>query len=142
VTVVEAGLRLQDPRPSLLANENVPAPLVRMLRDSGLDVAYVAETIPAATDRDVLAHAVATGRWILTFDRDYGELVFARLVLPPESIIFLRQAPWNLREYADVVLGLMSRSGEVAGHLAVVDGRQVRLRPLPSMSTPAAKAGG
>lgn len=60
----------------LLANENFPGPAIRLLRERGIDVVWVAERMPAATDAEVLACARAEGRWLLTFDRDYGELVF------------------------------------------------------------------
>lgn len=52
---------------ALLVNENVPAPLVQSLRSVGLDVEWVAQSMPAAADRVVLQHAARTGRWILTF---------------------------------------------------------------------------
>jgi hypothetical protein len=73
-------------RPALLANENVPALMVAELRRSGVQVESVSQTMPAASDRAVIAHATAHGLWILTFDRDYGELVFARAVAAPPSM--------------------------------------------------------
>jgi predicted nuclease of predicted toxin-antitoxin system len=120
-------------RPALLANENVPAPLVRMLRAAGVDVEFVVETMRAAPDRMVLEHAAATGRWILTLDRDYGELVFARKA-PPPAIIYLKQAPLSTEAFAHRILALVSRAGEVTGHLVVVEDRRIRLRALPGRS--------
>lgn len=70
------------PYPALLANENVPAPLVTMLRAQGLKVQAVGEFMASASDRRVLQHAHEQGLWLLTFDRDYGELVFAREAPP------------------------------------------------------------
>jgi hypothetical protein len=68
----------------LLANENWPRPALLALRAAGLDVQAVAEFMPAASDADVLRGAAAQGRRLLTFDRDYGEPVFARAVPPPQ----------------------------------------------------------
>lgn len=118
-------------RPPLLANENVPAPLVRLLRAAGLDVEFVVEIMRAASDRAVLQHAAATGRWVLTMDRDYGELVFARQAPPPPAIVFLKQAPLSTEAFAERVLGLVSNAGDVAGHLVVIEHRRIRLRALP-----------
>ena len=56
--------------PAWLANENVPAPLVRLLREQGLVVHAVTELMPSASDTAVLRHAHAQGLWLLTFDRD------------------------------------------------------------------------
>lgn len=117
--------------PSLLANENVPAPLVRLLRDAGLKVESVAETMPSVSDRNVLQHAVATHQWVLTFDRDYGELVFALLAPPPPAILYLRQAPMGLQDYAERVIALAAAPSEVLGHLVVVEDGRVRLRRMP-----------
>lgn len=120
--------------PGLLADENVPTPLVRMLRAAGLDVEFVAETMPAVSDREVLQHASETGRWILTFDRDYGELVFARLERPPAAIVYLRQSPMTNTEYANRVLSLCANRTEFEGYLVVVEGPRVRIRALPGVA--------
>jgi len=39
------------------------------------------------------------GLWVLTFDRGYGELVFARAVPAPPAIVFLRQGPQAVAEF-------------------------------------------
>lgn len=118
--------------PSLLANENVPSPLIGLLRAAGLKVESVSETMPSVSDRRVLQQAVATGQWILTFDRDYGELVFALLAPPPPAILYLRQAPLTMSEYAQRVIALANKPADALGHLVVVEERRVRLRRLPS----------
>lgn len=117
--------------PHLLANENWPRPSVLALRAAGIEVEAVAETMPAASDRAVLLHAHLKGLWILTFDRDYGELVFARQVQPPPAIIYLRQGTFEPEWPAQAVLELLKEPDFVVGHLVVVSGRSVRRRPLP-----------
>ncbi len=70
-------------KPRLLANENVPIPSVMLLRNAAFDVLAIAESNPGLSDRAVLDVAVADARWIITFDRDYGELIYARGLPPP-----------------------------------------------------------
>src|SRR5207249_6062236 len=41
----------------IMANENVPGPVVAALRSAGHDVAWGKETLPEAKDREVLARA-------------------------------------------------------------------------------------
>lgn len=94
--------------PALLANENVPQPAVRVLRDAGVSVVSVAEVMPSASDRAVLAYAREHALWVLTFDRDYGELVFAREVAPPPGIVFVRQSPQPAEAFGRAVLALLS----------------------------------
>jgi hypothetical protein len=67
---------------------------------------------------------------VLTFDRDYGELVFARAVPPPPAIVYLRQGAYAPDWPADAVLQLLARADWVNGHLVVVSGRALRRRPL------------
>lgn len=117
--------------PALLANENVPNALVRGLRHAGVDVTAVVETMRRASDWQVLTHAHARGLWVLTFDRDYGELVFARRVPAPPAIVYLRQSPTPPAQWVDILLPLLQRPETLAGHLVVVSGRSVRLRALP-----------
>jgi predicted nuclease of predicted toxin-antitoxin system len=89
---------------ALLANENWPRPALLALRASGLDVEAVVEIMPRASDAQVLRHAAAQGRWVLTFDRDYGELVFARSPPPPPAIVYLHQGAYAPDWPAQVVL--------------------------------------
>jgi predicted nuclease of predicted toxin-antitoxin system len=122
----------------LLANENFPRPALLALRAAGVAVESVAERMPAASDTQVLAHAAQHGLWLVTFDRDYGELVFARAAACPPAIVYLRQGTYSPAWAAEAVLSLLAQPDFVAGHLVVVAGAAVRRRPLPSQPAPAA----
>lgn len=65
----------------ILANENVPGPVVAALRAAGHDVLWAKETMPGAKDRNVLDRAQADARLLVTFDKDFGELA-VREALP------------------------------------------------------------
>jgi predicted nuclease of predicted toxin-antitoxin system len=73
-----------------LANENFPAAVVRWLRNQGHDVLYAAETMAAAEDRLVLQTALAEDRVLLTFDNDFGELVFRHRAPPAPGVVLFR----------------------------------------------------
>ena len=73
-----------------LANENFPAPSTRILRTAQWDVKSITETMPGISDEEVLQIAVAEGRIILTFDRDYGELLFRYRHAPPPAVVYFR----------------------------------------------------
>lgn len=74
----------------LLADENFPLPSVKELRVNGHDVYAVAELDASIPDELVIEKAIAEGRIILTFDKDFGELVFKNGYRPPAGIIFFR----------------------------------------------------
>lgn len=117
--------------PALLVNENFPVPSVRALRADGIDVLSVQESMPGAPDDAVLAKAVETGRWLVTFDRDYGELVFSLRCASPRAILYLRQEPVPPTRPAERVLELLAQPELAEGHLVVIGERTVRRRPLP-----------
>jgi predicted nuclease of predicted toxin-antitoxin system len=119
-------------RPKLLADENFPMPSVRRLRDEGIDVVAVIEDCPAASDSDILLRAREEGRWLVTYDRDFGELVFRAGHPPPPAILYFRQEPRPATRAAELILLLMLRAEEVAGHLVSVGDDSFRFRPLPS----------
>ena len=119
-------------QPAFLANENVPAPLLRVLRQQGLVVHAVGDFMPGASDSAVLQHAHGQALWLLTFDRDYGELVFAGKAPAPPAILYLRQDPFPMARLAETVLAALVNLEDLRGHLVVVDGRRIRRRPLPA----------
>lgn len=124
--------------PGLIANENVPVRTVSALRAAGFDVLAIQEAHPAVSDRTVIAIARDTGRWLVTFDRDYGELIFKRGEAPPVGILFLRQRPLRAPAFADWIRAALEpeeQRARLRGHLAVLDGRSIRLRRLPQPRT-------
>jgi predicted nuclease of predicted toxin-antitoxin system len=73
-----------------LANENFPLASVRRLRDAHYDVASVTEDAPGITDHEVLTRAQQEGRIVVTFDRDYGELLYRKGFSATMGIVYFR----------------------------------------------------
>jgi len=117
----------------LLANENFPVPAIRKLRDAGVDVMAVREIMPSAGDHDVLALACREGRWILTFDRDYGELVFKEGLPPPPAILYFRQESYPPDRPADLTLAMLSEPLLAQGFMVVLSESGVRRRRFPGI---------
>ena len=68
----------------------------------------------------------------MTFDRDYGELVFARGAAPPPAIIYLRQEPVPPTRAADIVMSITQRADEFEGYFVIASERSFRRRRLPT----------
>ncbi len=118
-------------KPRLLANENFPAPSVQHLRDRGYDVAIIAERKEGLSDAEVLALAAAEQRWIVTFDRDYGELIFARGLAAPPAVILFRMRSYRPDAPGRLLAALFDSGGEFEGHFVLVDEAGFRKRPMP-----------
>jgi predicted nuclease of predicted toxin-antitoxin system len=90
-----------------LANENFPLPSIRLLSTAGHDVAAVALESPGVLDETVLDRAVQERRILLTFDRDYGGLLYLRGSQAPEGIVYFRFVPSSPKEPAEYLLALL-----------------------------------
>ena len=70
-----------------LANENFPRPCTLILRDNGYQVKSIQEDYQGISDEDVIKIALNEKLIILTFDRDYGELIFKYAIENPPAIV-------------------------------------------------------
>lgn len=108
--------------PGVIANENVPAPSIRRLRTAGIDVASIREDSSGIDDVSVLARAVKEQRWLLTFDMDYGELIYRRSLTPPPALVLYRLQTFGVEDPALRLLRLFeapeARNG---GYFIVLD---------------------
>lgn len=117
----------------VLANENIPMAAIAGLRSAGWDVLAVAEVARSASDADVLALARREARVIITFDRDYGELIFARHHPVPAGVVYLPATPMRPEEPARWLLGMASQGLVLEGYFTIFSGwDHVRQRVLPS----------
>lgn len=73
----------------IVADEGVEGSIVRVLREMGHEVIYIAETQKSITDREVLALAAEHTCIVLTKDKDFGELIF-RDRLTHHGIVLIR----------------------------------------------------
>ncbi|MEK6690907.1 MAG: DUF5615 family PIN-like protein [Nitrospirota bacterium] len=114
-----------------LANENFPLVSIKLLRDAGHTVASVIEDIPGAKDQDVLKRAHEEKRIVLTFDRDYGELIYKHKLLAPDGVVYFRFDPSTPEEPAKILLGIIKRTKtSLSGKFTVVERGRVRQRPI------------
>lgn len=118
-------------KPLLLANENFPMPSVVLLREAGYNVLAVSDASKGITDSEVLSLAVAEGRWIVTFDRDYGELIFAKDSLVPSALLYFRLRSYRPEEPGYQLLELLREPSALAGQFVVIEEDSLRRRPLP-----------
>lgn len=115
----------------LLADANIEAALVRWLRSQHHDVVWANELPPATSDTALLSIANEQGRVLMTYDRDFGELVFLR-GMATKGIILLRFAAPRQSERLDLLQQHWTAIESQAPYgIAVVSERKVRFRSLP-----------
>ncbi len=118
----------------IVADENIALSTVPAPRKAGYQVVSVAEESPSASDEQVLRRACELNARILTFDRDYGDLIFRRGCPAPRAVLYLRFAPRSPDELTAVVLKLFdeSQSGALDGYLVVWARDGIRKRAFPA----------
>jgi predicted nuclease of predicted toxin-antitoxin system len=117
----------------LLADENIPQPVVKALRAAGHDIHAIREEAPGASDEEVLAAARAESRILLTLDLDMGHLVFERGLGVPPGVILIRDVPASLADAVQIIVSLLERPDMTFdGNFTVVTRERIRQRPLPA----------
>jgi len=114
---------------NLLANENFPKASVLFLRELGYDITSIGEDNPSVSDDSVMTIAQQEQRLILTFDRDYGELIFKYNYKPEQGVLYLRLTDYSPEDPGRIVHELLSANKlEIARRLTVFDGSTIRQR--------------
>ena len=113
---------------NVLLDENMPRRVAKGLAAAGHDVLLVADVEPTADDRRVLQLARDSRRWLLTFDADFGELVFLRGEIPPPAVLYFRGHPISSAEALSLALSALAESAE--GAFTVVTREGMRTRPF------------
>lgn len=113
-----------------LANENFPLKSFRILQDKGYDIKHIGLELPSVVDEEVMALAIEEGRAIITFDSDYGELVYKHGYKPP-SVIYLRWKEFT-PEFPALYLHELFEARQIQfdGQFTVIDENQIRQRKI------------
>ncbi len=115
-----------------LADENFPLVSIQLLRKAGHSVKSIIEDSPGSKDSEVLSCAKDENRIILTFDRDYGNMIYRQRPLAPAGVVYFRFAPSGPEEPAQILLGMLEKEEPVLSHrFTVVERGRIRQRTLP-----------
>ena len=113
----------------LLANENIPLASITLLQKAGFEVFVAARECTGASDEAILNRARTEGRIILTFDRDYGELIFRRQLPVPPAVVYLRFIPSHPEEVSEVFQQILSQT-DIDGYFITAHRDRLRRRRL------------
>ena len=115
---------------TFVADENFPRPALKALRNAGWDIFSVAEECPGIVDEEVTRLCSEGQRILLTFDKDFGELIFRRGLSAGSGVVLFRLIPDSPEEAADVALALVISQPNLNGTFCVVTRDRIRVRPM------------
>ena len=113
----------------LLADENFPITSFRILFESGFDIKHIAFEMPSVADTDVTDFAISENRIILTFDSDYGTLIF-KFGYRPLGVVYFRLQNITADEPAYVVMNLLKEKYQFEHMHTVVENDKIRQRRI------------
>ena len=111
----------------LCANENIPEDCVLRLRQAQHDVLWIREAAPGSSDLEVLARALREDRLLITFDKDFGELVF-RYHHPHTGVILLRLKQVSFQMKQERLAEVLTTYKHALRHFLIVTLYTVRIR--------------
>jgi len=114
----------------ILADENIDAHLVEILRTNHIEVLYIKEGHQGVPDDEVIRLSKNPPRVILTEDKDFGEWVYAHKQRDI-SIILLRYNAEEMDNITAILLDLMLARGEdLLGKFTTITTHKIRIRSL------------
>jgi predicted nuclease of predicted toxin-antitoxin system len=114
-----------------VADESCAGPVIRALRQAGHDLIAIAETAGSSSDEAVMEKARTEGRVLITEDRDFGELIYAR-GRPTEGVLFVKfHSRLRHAKNAAVVEAVAKLGERLRGAFTVIEPGRVRLARRP-----------
>jgi len=93
-----------------LADENVPQELVDILLQNHIDIISVRPAYSGISDEEVVNLSNTEKRTIISFDKDFGKLIFQEGIKPKDGIIFIRDNPVDPKSIADTLIKFFEHS--------------------------------
>lgn len=99
------------------------------MRSKGFDISSIGTDNPSIQDHAVMTIAIREARTILTFDRDYGELIFKHNYKPQSGVLYLRLDEYQADEPGKIIEELINKKEfNFDNALTVVDKNGIRQR--------------
>ena len=116
--------------PLIVADESVDFAIVALLREAGFEILAIAEDHPSWSDDRVLELAFHREAYLLTEDKDFGELTY-RFQKPSHGILLIRLPHAESEAKATLVLEIIQDDFERLWKMfSVLEPLKLRVRPM------------
>ena len=114
-----------------LADENIPLMVIKELREEGFAIESIPTNKRGMSDKELLELANKTGQVLITFDKDFGQLVFKEKI-QSKGIVLLRFAPTSLSKIKSIIKKILEEKDfNPLGKFVVIHETHMRLVDLP-----------
>jgi len=115
---------------SFLADENIPLSVIKQLRKEGYCIISVVEDFKRSSDKKILELSSKNKLIIITFDKDFGELIYKQECDKPFGIILLRVTPKSPEYILHIIEWLLQTNISFEGNFVIVKEDNVRVIKL------------
>ena len=112
-----------------LADENIPNRTINPLKERGVNILSILDFGMGLNDQDVLRLANEQDRVLVTFDKDFGDLVFTTME-KAKGVVLLRFAPKSPEQVAEKLRALLDSRVELENYFVVLDDERIRITPI------------
>jgi predicted nuclease of predicted toxin-antitoxin system len=106
---------------NFLADENFPLASIQLIENHGHKIRSVFSILRGANDIKVLSESVENEEHLITFDKDFGELIFMKNFPHPSGIILFRLTNFLPDEPAKILLNILEDGNlTLTGYLTVI----------------------
>ena len=103
--------------------------MVNALRSKGIDIVPIKELTSGVSDETVLETANKQNRILITFDSDFGELIF-RQKLKARGVILLKFTPKSTQQVVDTISNMLKTQAKIEDHFLIVKEKKIRVLRL------------
>ena len=111
-----------------IADENIPKETVDLLKKQGVDIVSVTKFASGLSDTEVLNLANKNGRIVITFDKDFGQLIFKEK-RKTKGLILLRFAPKSPQQIAKRIQQVLTTNIRMENSVVTVKKDSIRVTP-------------
>lgn len=112
----------------IIADENIDYDIVKILREKNFDIFSILESLPSISDFDVLSSASFGECFLITNDKDFGELIYKNN-LSHNGILLIRLGDMDREEKIKLVIETIIENFEkMQNHFCVLTNKQLRIR--------------
>lgn len=113
-----------------LADENFPKASFEYLKGLGYDIKSILLDNASISDEEVIKISLKEDRIIVTFDSDFGELIF-KTGYRPVGVIFFRWKAFRPMDPGKYIKEIIEEGNiELKGNFTVIDENQIRQRKI------------
>jgi predicted nuclease of predicted toxin-antitoxin system len=111
-----------------IADENIPKETVDLLKKQGVNIVSVTKFASGLSDIEVLDLANKNGRIVITFDKDFGQLIFKEK-RKTKGLILLRFAPKSPQQIAKRIQHVLATNIRMENSVITVKKDSIRVTP-------------